>query len=82
MDGKKGDKDKYIPPMTFRRQNNLKNDCMEDKLSVSLKKVEGSDKLYKKMKEDVSALNNTVTSHCMSIKQSETQIGQISSHFY
>lgn len=54
---------------------------MGDMLSLGLKKVKGSNKVYKEMKEDVSTLNNIITSRFVSIKQSETQIGQIYSHF-
>ncbi|XP_049362576.1 uncharacterized protein LOC125827308 [Solanum verrucosum] len=77
---KDGEKDRYVPPHEHQNPKDSESGRFEDLLSRILNKVEGSEKMLKGMKEDVSTLSQTVTSHSVSIKQLVTQIGHISYH--
>ena len=75
---RKGERDRYVPPHEHQMPKESEGGHIKYMLSRILNKVEGSDKLLKEIKDNVSTLNQTVTTHSVSIKQFETQMGLIS----
>lgn len=78
------DRDHYVPPQDRSKPKetnaNPESFRIKDMLARILNKVEGSDKVLKKMKTDFTSLNQTITSHSTSIKKLETQIGHTLAH--
>ncbi|WMV58714.1 hypothetical protein MTR67_052099 [Solanum verrucosum] len=69
---KDGENDRYVPPHKRQKPTDSNGGRSEDMLSRILNKFEGSDKMLKGMKENISTLSQTITAHSVSIKQLET----------
>lgn len=74
---RRGKKDRYVLPYQCQKPKYSKGGRMKDIISHIRNKVEGSDKVLKEMKEDISTLNQRLTCHSVSIKILETQMGQM-----
>ncbi|WMV18918.1 hypothetical protein MTR67_012303 [Solanum verrucosum] len=77
------EKYRYVPPHYRPRPKELagsEGSRTRDILARIYNKVKGFDKVLKDLKNDFSNLSQTVTSHSVSIKQLETQLGQIVTH--
>lgn len=57
------EKDKYVSPLEIHHSKDLEGGRFEEKLLRILNKDKGSDKMLKVMKEDMSTLRKTITSH-------------------
>ncbi|WMV13902.1 hypothetical protein MTR67_007287 [Solanum verrucosum] len=77
------DKDRYVPTHDHpspKESAGLEGSGAEDMLVRIYDKAEGSNKVLKDLKNDFSTLSQMVTSHLDSLKQLETQLGQIVTH--
>ena len=61
--------DRYIPPHEYQNTKDYKGGLSKDMISHILNKIEGSDKNFKYIKENVSTLSQTVSFHFVSIKR-------------
>ncbi|WMV41905.1 hypothetical protein MTR67_035290 [Solanum verrucosum] len=77
-----GDKGRYVHPHECPKPKepkaNLQNLCIKDMLTCILHKMEGSNKVLKKMMDDDSSLNQRVTSRPRSTRQLGEWIGDFS----
>uniref|UniRef100_M1DI59 Uncharacterized protein n=1 Tax=Solanum tuberosum TaxID=4113 RepID=M1DI59_SOLTU len=68
-------KDRYIPPHERRNPKEYEGGQVEETLSLILHKVKEHDRVLKKIKENVSLLNQMTVSHSISIQLLVTQMG-------
>lgn len=71
-------KDICVPPHERNKPKDSKGGLLEDMLSSIRNRVEGSDNIFKEMKEAVMTFSHIVTSNPVSIKQFKTKMGHIS----
>ncbi|WMV50030.1 hypothetical protein MTR67_043415 [Solanum verrucosum] len=77
--GNKGSiKDRDNDYRDWRYRAGSEGNQTEEILTRIFTKVEGPDKVFKDLKNDFSTMNQTVTSHSLSIKHLETPMHQIS----
>ncbi|XP_059281184.1 uncharacterized protein LOC132034854 [Lycium ferocissimum] len=70
----------YVPPKGNQQSSSQPptSDLASSKIEDMLKKVESTDTFFKETRDEVKSMGQVVSSHSTSIKQLESQLGQIS----